>query len=237
MRPFARLAFLLAVASPALAQDPGSQDINAPFEREDLDVQAFVKRFEAESREVYAKRAEIVKYVDLKPGMAVADVGAGTGLFTRLFAEEVGDEGKVYAVDISKKFLEHIKAESSRRGQGQVVTVLGTQDATNLPKGRLDVVFVADVYHHFEHPDAMLASVRDALKPGGRFVIVEFDRASAKGGDFVKTHVRADKATFLKEIEAAGFTPIAEGEPPELEENFIAAFRKPATPGGPEGRR
>ena len=82
--------------------------------------------------------------------MAVADVGAGTGLFTRLFAEQVGPEGKVYAVDISKEFLDHIAAQAKAKGQAQVVTVRGTQDSTNLPAGSVDLVFLCDVYHHLE---------------------------------------------------------------------------------------
>jgi ubiquinone/menaquinone biosynthesis C-methylase UbiE len=231
MRTLLRLSALLLLVGPALAQDQKGEDINKPFENENLDVESYVKRFETESREVYKKRADILEYIDLKPGMVVADVGAGTGLFTRLFAEEVGPEGKVFAVDISPRFLEYIKRKAKERGQAQVVTVLGSQDSTKLPKGSVDVLFLADVYHHFEDPDVMLASIRDALKPGGRFVIVEFDRASAKSEEFVKKHVRADKETFLKEIKAAGFAPITEGELPDLQENFIAAFRKPEASG------
>jgi ubiquinone/menaquinone biosynthesis C-methylase UbiE len=236
MRHLPRLAALLVVLAPfpTLAQDTPKKapdDINKQFESPDLDVESFVKRFESESREVFAKRHEIVAFVGPKEGMAIADVGAGTGLFTRLFAEKVGPDGKVYAVDISPKFLEHIKRESERLGLKHVTTVRGGQDSTKLPKESVDVVFLADVYHHFEKPDRMLASIREALKPGGRFVIVEFDRASAKNASFIKSHVRADKETFLKEIEGAGFEPIASPEAPDLEGNFVAAFRKPAKSG------
>ena len=105
--------------------------INAPFRKPN--VRDYVKKFETEDRENYAHRDEIVAALDLKPGMAVADVGAGTGLFTRLFAEKVGPSGKVYAVDIAQPFLDHIAADARKRGQSQVVTVLGSQDETNLP--------------------------------------------------------------------------------------------------------
>src|SRR5205085_2405627 len=87
------LALALAACLPALAQDKSVRPgINKPFENPD--VKEYVGKFEVESREVYAKRGEIVAACGLKPGMAVADVGAGTGLFTRLFAREVGPTGK-----------------------------------------------------------------------------------------------------------------------------------------------
>jgi predicted methyltransferase len=232
-----RLASVLSLilSFPALAQEKPREpeDINRPFESPDLDVGSFVERFESESREVFAKRREIVAFVDPKPGMVVADVGAGTGLFTQLFAEAVGSEGKVLAVDIAPKFLEHIRREAKRLGHEQVATVLGTHDSTKLPAAAVDVVFVADTYHHFAKPKEMLASIHQALRPGGRLVIVEFDRDSAKNSEFIRKHVRADKRTFLREIESAGFAPVPAGEPPALEENFIAAFRKV----GPEGEK
>src|SRR5262249_29590610 len=76
--------------------------INEPFRKPN--VKEFIKKFESDSRENFAQRHEIVAALELKPGMAVADVGAGTGLFTRLFAEKVGPTGKVYAVDIARSF-------------------------------------------------------------------------------------------------------------------------------------
>ncbi len=95
--------------------------INEPFMHPD--VKDFIKRFESAEREVYAKRIEIVAALGLRPGMAVADVGAGTGLFTRLIAEKVGPTGKVYAVDISELFLAHVARDANERGYDQVVTV------------------------------------------------------------------------------------------------------------------
>src|SRR5262249_57390524 len=90
--------------------------INDPFK--DPDVAEFLKKFEIESREIYAQRAEIVKRVGLKPGMIVADVGAGTGLFTRLFAPEVGDKGKICAVAIAPSFLSTLQ-QTCRAGGRQ----------------------------------------------------------------------------------------------------------------------
>jgi ubiquinone/menaquinone biosynthesis C-methylase UbiE len=222
-------ALTLGVAV-AVAQEPtpGKVDprINQQFHKKGA-AKGFIQRFEAHDREVFAKRDEIVDALQLRPGMRVADVGAGSGLFTRLFAEKVGPEGKVFAVDVSREFLAHIARDAESRGLEQVQTVLGAQDGTNLEPASVDLVFLSDVYHHFEDHEAMLASIKEALKPGGTLILIEFDRVEGKSSDFVLKHIRADQGQFRKEITAAGFEP-AEGPEPELKENFFARFRKPA---------
>lgn len=208
-------------AGPATRPDP---KINEPFKNPDL--KGFIKKFESNDREVYAKRKEIVAALELKPGMVVADVGAGTGLFTRLFAEEVGQRGKVYAVDISPGFLKHIAAEAAKRGQKQVVTVVGNQDSINLPQASVDLVFLCDVYHHLETPARNLSSIRRALRENGRLVVIDFDRVEGKSTEFVLKHVRANKDVFRHEIEAAGFRLLPMANLPPLAETFFLRFEK-----------
>jgi ubiquinone/menaquinone biosynthesis C-methylase UbiE len=226
------LVILAAAVGRTESQDPSQAPakskvdpkINAPFRKPN--TKDYIKKFETEGRENYAHRHEIVAALELKPGMAVADVGAGTGLFTRLIAEKVGPSGKVYAVDIAQAFLDHIAADAKQRGQGQVVTVLGSQDATNLAADSVDLVFLSDVYHHLEKPEKTLASIRRALKPGGRLVVIEFDRVEGRSSAFILKHVRASQAVFRKEIEDAGFTAIPTPKPPKLKENFFLRFEK-----------
>src|ERR1017187_4405091 len=121
------IVFVLSLAFlPALAQEKSVKpDINKPFQNPDLD--GFLKKFEVESREIFVKRKEIITACKLKPGMVVADIGAGTGLFTRLFAKEVGPTGKVVAVDIAPKFLEHIDKSCKADGIKNVETVRCSQ--------------------------------------------------------------------------------------------------------------
>jgi SAM-dependent methyltransferase len=99
-----------------LAPDAGSArpEINAVFLDEQMNVQQFVDRFEGESRAVYAQREAIVGALALSPGDAVADIGAGTGFFSYLFAESVGDDGRVFAVEISPRFLDRGRLAASR---------------------------------------------------------------------------------------------------------------------------
>jgi len=198
--------------------------INAQFQKGS--VKDFIKRFESNDREVFVKRREIADVLDLKPGMAVADIGAGTGLFTRLFADAVGPGGKVYAVDVSKDFLDHITAGARMRGQPQVETIRGTQESTNLPAGSVDVAFLCDVYHHLENHERILASIHQALRPRGLLVLVEFDRVEGKSSTFVLNHIRASQTEFRREIEGAGFKPRPISQAPRLKENFIAKFQK-----------
>jgi ubiquinone/menaquinone biosynthesis C-methylase UbiE len=202
--------------------------INEPFKKPDL--KAFIKKFESDDREVFTRRNEIVSAIGLRPGMAVADVGAGTGLFTRLFAEKVGPKGTVYAVDVAPRFLTHIAAEAKKHGQSQVVTVQGSQVSCNLPAESVDLVFLCDVYHHLENPEKSLSSIRQALRPGGKFVVIDFDRVEGKSEEFVLQHVRASKDVFRKEIEAAGFVLAPSTAAPTFKGNFFFQFEKPPRP-------
>ena len=92
------------------------KDINAKFLAEDLEPEVWVNRFEVEAREIYASRKEILKAVKLAPGDRVADVGAGTGLFVAPFAGAVGLNGKVYAVDISPRLIDHVTQRVADEG-------------------------------------------------------------------------------------------------------------------------
>jgi predicted methyltransferase len=217
------LAVALAVCCPALAQEKSVRPgINKPFENPD--VKEYVGKFETESREVYAKRQEIVRACGLKPGMAVADVGAGTGLFTRLFARAVGPAGTVYAVDIAPKFVAHVEKTCKAAGLANVRGVVCTPTSVELPEGSVDLVFICDTYHHFEFPQRTLASIRRALRPGGRVVLVDFQRIPGKSSEWVLGHVRAGQEVFVKEIEAAGFKQT--GEEKFLKENYLVRFVK-----------
>jgi predicted methyltransferase len=221
------LALALAVCLPALAQEKSVRPgINKPFENPD--VKEYVGKFEVESREVYVKRKEIVAACGLKPGMAVADVGAGTGLFTRMFAREVGPTGKVYAVDIAPKFVEHVEKTCKEAGLKNVQGVVCTPTSAKLPDNSVDLVFICDTYHHFEFPQRTLASLHRALRPGGRLVLVDFQRVPGKSSEWVLGHVRAGQEVFTREVEEAGYKAV--GEEKFLKENYLVRFAKVEAP-------
>lgn len=201
-------------------------EMNKQFQKPDLDVNEFIRRFETDSREIYAQRQKIVAASGLRPGMAVADIGAGTGVFTRLFAEKVGTNGTVFAVEIAPAFLKYIDDQAKRRGLEKVVkTVTGAQETTKLVPGSIDLAFVCATYHHFEHPKKILSSIHQALRPGGRLVLVDFD-LRRDSSDFVRARARAPKEVYFREIEAAGFGRAEVKDTPGLKENFLAVFRR-----------
>jgi ubiquinone/menaquinone biosynthesis C-methylase UbiE len=219
---------MAAESPPNRGPAPYPADMNKKFTDPEVDIQQFVKRFESESRDIYLKRQDITRAVGLRPGDAVADIGAGTGLFTKLFAEQVGPKGTVYAVDIAPAFVKYITEQAMRLGHERVVkAVLNTQDSAELPAGSIDVAFLCDTYHHFEHPEKMLTSIHRALRPGGRLVIIDFDLRK-DSSEFVKHRARAAKEVYFREIAAVGFEFIESKNAPAIKDNFYAEFRRAA---------
>lgn len=220
--------FFLSLVTVTRSQDKSVKPgINDPFK--DPDVAKYAKTFEGESREVYALREKIAAACKLKPGMVVADVGAGTGLFTRIFAPAVGPKGKVLAVDISEKFLDHITKTCKDAKITNVETVKCTDTSAELAENSVDLVFICDTYHHFEYPLRTMTSIRKALKPGGRVVVIDFHRIPGKSSEWVLGHVRAGKEVVIQEIEEAGFKKVHD-EKELLKENYLVVFEKADAP-------
>ncbi len=201
--------------------------INDKFKDPELNVDEWLARFEVESREVYAARDAVLDACAIKSGERIADVGAGTGFYSRLFARTTGWDGWVYSVDISPNFLQHIAARASADGIENLTPVLGTDVSIRLPTESVDLVFICDTYHHFEQPSASLASIYRAVKPGGRLILIDFNRIPGKSRDFILGHVRAGKEVFRDEIKQAGFQFIDEVNVNAFEENYLLRFRKP----------
>jgi SAM-dependent methyltransferase len=107
-------------------------------------------------------------------GSAVADIGAGSGAITWRLAGRVGPTGKVYANDIQPRMLELLRQNMAQRKIDNVETVLGAADDPKLPPSSVDLELLIDVYHEFSHPQEMLRHLRDALRPGGRMVLLEY---------------------------------------------------------------
>ena len=199
--------------------------INAAFKNPN--VKSFIERFEREGREIYEKREAIAKACGIAPGKVVADVGAGTGFYSRLFAKMVGPEGKVFAVDIAKSFLDHIAKTAKEECVKNIETILCTQDDSKLPPNSVDIVFICDAYHHFEYPKKTMATIYRALKPGGTLCVIDFHRIEGKTSDWIMNHVRAGQGVFRKEIESVGFEHTGDVKG-LLKSNYLMRFRKPA---------
>jgi len=220
---FGVLSMTMVPASLSAQEKSVKPGINDQFRKPD--VAKFVERFEGESREVFDKREKVMEALAIRPGLAVADVGAGTGLYTRLFARAVGEKGRVLAVDIASEFLDHINKTAKDQKLGNITTVLGKDVSTELPPASVDLVYVCDTYHHFEYPARVLESIHKGLKDGGKLVVIDFIREPGVSSDWVMGHVRAGQAIVEKEITQAGFRKVDEKKG-LMKENYFLVFEK-----------
>jgi SAM-dependent methyltransferase len=131
----------------------------------------WLDRHERESEE---HPEQALDALNLKPGMVVADVGAGTGYMSLKMAKRVGPSGKVYAEDVQPEMLRMLRQNAGKEKATNVETVLGNETDPKLPAGQIDLILLVDVYHEFSQPQKMLQRMREALKPDGRLVLLEY---------------------------------------------------------------
>ena len=220
------LALVVGAVTPAAAQHqheqitPTAEKLNESF---DTDSGQWVKGFESEGRAIFDKRFEVLDALGLEPGMDVADIGAGSGLYSRLIAERVGPSGMVFAVDIAANLVNHITETADAMGLGNVRAIVGGDTSPRLLEHSVDLVFIADSYHHFEYPGEMLQGIKKALRPDGRLILIDWERIEGVSHPFILAMVRAGKATFIDEFMAAGFELVE--EIPIFTEEYMLEFQ------------
>jgi len=158
---------------------------------------------EREEREMEENTSLLLKNLAVKPGMVVADIGAGSGYHSALLSRMVGT-GKVFAVDVEPEMIAYLNARIKQEKLSRIVPVLSTEQKVSLPENTIDMMLLVDVYHEFSFPYEMALSMRAALKPGGKLVLVEF-RAEDPTVP-IKTIHKMSEAQAIKEFKAAGFT-------------------------------
>ena len=196
------LVLILAAATALSAQvaETANKNYQTTEQREGM-----LRNLAAADRAERLKGEAIVQAMRVQPGMTVVDLGTGGGAMLPLFSAAVGTGGKVIAEDIFPDFL--ARAKKDHPGLTNVSYVLGTERDAKLPVGSADLAVTIDAYHHYDYPKEMLASIKRGLKPGGRFVIVDYyKRPDAMGpGPNAMEHIRIDKDDVIKEVEANGF--------------------------------
>lgn len=192
------LLFLNAGMLPAQEKHPATQ-------RRIADVMGFggAPWLERSEREQEEAPSRALKLIGIEPGMVIADVGAGTGYFTRRMAKLTGPAGKVYAVDIQPRMIEALKRNLAKEQLGNVEAVLSKEDDPLLPPGQIDLILMVDVYHEFAKPQIMLRKMREALKPGGRMVLLEFKKEDPDVPIRPEHKMSVEEARV--EVEAEGF--------------------------------
>jgi ubiquinone/menaquinone biosynthesis C-methylase UbiE len=144
-----------------------------------------------------------MRLIRVQRGQTVADLGAGSGYFTVRLARAVGATGRVYAADIQQGMLDLLQKAVARERLMNVIPVLGAVDDPKLPADSLDLVLMVDVYHEFSQPQTMLQRIKEALKPGGRLVLLEY-RAEDPDVPILPEH-KMTKAQVKLEVEHEGF--------------------------------
>ena len=160
----------------------------------------WLERPEREDEEAPSKAIDAL---DLKPGMVVADIGAGSGYYASRIAKRVGPTGKVYATDIQPGMIELLDRRIKSEGLTNVTTVLGGMDDPKLPPKSIDLAIMVDVYHELQQPQLFLQRLKDTFKPGGRLVLLEFRKEDPKV-PILEVH-KMSVAEVKQELEAEGF--------------------------------
>src|SRR5271165_1110313 len=219
----------LLSAACALAQQPSitptAKALNKSF---DADASQWTERFEHEGRAIYDKRVEIIDAMNLKPGMDVADIGAGSGLMSRLIAQRVAPNGTVYAVDIAKNMIDHIAEVAQKENIPNLKPVLGDPKSPKLAPNSVDVICIIDSYHHFEYPTDMLAEINKALRPNGMLMLIDFKRINGVSRDYILNMVRAGEGTFTDEFLNAGFE-LVDKRDDMFPDNYLLKFKHRAS--------
>jgi ubiquinone/menaquinone biosynthesis C-methylase UbiE len=216
------LSGLLLILTAAAQEQSVRPGINRHFM--DPDWRQWVNTFERPGREVYDQRHAIVAASQVRPGMSVADIGAGTGLFTRLFATAVEPGGTVYAIDLSGTFIDNILRTCREQGLSNVQGIVNTPTDIGLPANSIDLAFITDTYHHFEYPQQTLAAIHQALRSAGRMIIIDFRRDPRISSNWVMGHVRGDQAQVIKEVQASGFRLVE--DKPLMQTSYFLEFAK-----------
>jgi ubiquinone/menaquinone biosynthesis C-methylase UbiE len=157
---------------------------------------------ERPERQFEENSALLLKNLNLKPGMHIADIGAGSGYYSSLIAKRIGN-GKVYAVDVEPQMILFLNERIKEEKLFNVTTVLGSETSVALPSSSIDMMLLVDVYHEFSFPYEMGLSMYNALKPNGRIVLVEF--RSEDESVPIKTIHKMSEAQSVKELKAVGF--------------------------------
>jgi SAM-dependent methyltransferase len=214
------LVVMLAVWG-ASAQQPGVHPVSGRVFAQPMGVQGapWLERSERQEEEEPDRALRILK---IPKGAVVADVGAGSGYMTVRMAKIVGPEGKVYANDIQPAMLDLLRKNVEKAKLTNVTPVQGSLDDPRLPAGALDLILMVDVYHEFSQPQKMLQKMREALKPGGRLVLLEY-RGEDPSVPILPEH-KMTRAQAKLEVEHEGFTLASVNE--DLPRQHIFVFTR-----------
>ncbi|HEX7766332.1 MAG TPA: methyltransferase domain-containing protein [Nitrospira sp.] len=200
MKTIVLLAVLCAtLAGTALAEDQHQH-------RRPDDIKQYLEHLDSTERDRYQKPSEVIDALRLKPGMAVADLGSGSGYFTRRFVEAVTETGMVYAVDVEPEMLAYAKESIIHMHIAYTAEfILAQPDNPKLPFESVDLLFVCNTIHHLENRSKYFSDLKSSLKSGARIVIIDFYPDERSGDLGFPKHHLVSRDTVIREMAAAGY--------------------------------
>jgi predicted methyltransferase len=230
-RALAAACFALGcAASAARSGDPAPSATAAPFAatpgsgHDFANVERWQRVFDDPARDAWQKPRELVAALDLRPGMWVADLGAGTGYFSRWLDAAVRPGGVVFAVDTEPNLVAHLRTRSEQEKTSAVVPVLASFDDPRLPPRALDLVLIVDTYHHIDDRLTYLRRLATTLKPSGRVAIVDWQKHPLPIGPPAEHKLAREQV--LTEMVAAGYRLV--DEPKILAHQYVLVFGRNA---------
>jgi ubiquinone/menaquinone biosynthesis C-methylase UbiE len=205
------LSLLLFICLPAMAQDRYTYKGDDPngirksyMGRQIAQVMSHwgIDWLERPERDFEENTTQLIRNLDIKSGMTVADIGAGSGYHSRLLSKKVSN-GRVYAVDVAPEMIEFLENRIQKEKISNIIPILGTEKSVNLPAASTDLMLLVDVYHEFSFPYEMARSMHTALKPNGKLVLVEFRKEDDSVP--IKMIHKMSEEQAVKEMKAAGF--------------------------------
>jgi ubiquinone/menaquinone biosynthesis C-methylase UbiE len=207
-----------ALAAPPAQPTPGPHDATSRHSFSGVDQ--WVKIFDDPKRADWQKPEEVVKALGLKPGMIVADLGAGTGYFERPLSKAVAPGGIVLAVDTDTEMVRHLADRTRLEATKNVIPVLADPDQPFLPAGRVDLVLIVDTYHHIDDRLHYFRRMKESMAPGGRVAIVDFHKRPMPVGPPLEH--KLPREFVLDEMKQAGWT--LAGEETFLPYQYLLVF-------------
>jgi len=162
------------------------------------------KMFNKKASDPRNKPDQIVKSIALKHGQSIADIGSGGGYFSLRFAEMVGEEGRVYAIDTKPEFLEYVKNSAKEKGLDNIIPTLLSGDKLDLPEKSLDFIFMRNVTHHITNRVEYFKNLKRFLKPNGKIIIIEYKKGKPFTFRGIFGH-DVPKETIIREMEESGY--------------------------------
>jgi ubiquinone/menaquinone biosynthesis C-methylase UbiE len=182
--------------------------------------------WDAESRDEWQKPIVVLDFLAVEPGQVLAEIGCGTGYFAKLLSRQVGDDGRLYAVDVKQSMLDYLMRREDAVAE-RIVPVLGKPDDPRLPAGAIDLILIANTWHHIKKPEAYLAKLAAGLNRDGRVALIDFHLGDFPVGPPDEEKVPRDEV--VRQFESAGWTLDAESV--ALPFQYLLVFYPPADEG------